>query len=124
MEINIEHIQRNGQNFVLISEDDFNSMMDDATMQEDIAAFDRALESNEEAFPIELGEKLTEASIQGKSLLSIWREYRGMSQTELAEKSGIVQSYISAIEADKKLGSIDAMKSLADALNITLDDLV
>ncbi len=124
MEINIEHIQRNGKNFVLIPEDDFDSMMDHLTMSEDIAAFDIALESNEEAFPIELGEKLTEATHQGNSLLPIWREYRGMSQTELAQKSGIVQSYISAIEAGKKRGSIDAMKALANALNITIDDLV
>lgn len=120
----IEHIQKNGQNFVLIPEDDFCSIMENIEMQEDIAAFDRVKEDNEEAFPIELGEKLTQATHQGRSLLPIWREYRGMSQTELAEKSGIVQSYISAIESGKKPGSIDAMKALADTLNITLDDLV
>lgn len=49
----IELIKKNGRNFVLISEDDFRSIMDNIEMQEDIAAFDRAKENNEEAFPLD-----------------------------------------------------------------------
>jgi transcriptional regulator with XRE-family HTH domain len=43
---------------------------------------------------------------------------------QLETKSGIKQSYISEIETGKKPGSIATMKALADALDVTIDDLV
>jgi len=95
-------------------------------MQEDpdIQAYDAAKNRNEEIFPAELGVKLTDATRAGSSLVPVWREYREMTQTALAEASGVNRVYLSEIESGKKPGSVEALKRIADALQIGLDDLV
>jgi transcriptional regulator with XRE-family HTH domain len=50
--------------------------------------------------------------------------HRGLSARELAAATGLSAPYISEIEGGKKEGSISAMKKIADALNVDLDDLV
>lgn len=53
------------------------------------------------------------------------RNDQGMSQKDLGEKSGLSQTYISAIESGKKLNpGIKAIKGIADAFGKTVDDLV
>jgi transcriptional regulator with XRE-family HTH domain len=49
-----------------------------------------------------LGVKLSEAARAGKSLVPVWREYREMTQTALAEASGVNRVYLSEIESSKK----------------------
>lgn len=62
--------------------------------------------------------------IAGESPITVWREHRGLSVTALAEKAGIGRSYLSEIEGGKKPGSVTALRSLADALGLSIDDLV
>ncbi len=62
--------------------------------------------------------------LDGEHPLVIWREHRGLSGAALARLSGVPQSYVSEIETRKKPGSIDAMRKLATALGVTIDDLV
>jgi transcriptional regulator with XRE-family HTH domain len=71
-----------------------------------------------------LGVKLSEAARAGKSLVPVWREYREMTQTALAEASGVNRVYLSEIESSKKPGSVEALKRVAEAIRIGLDDLV
>jgi DNA-binding XRE family transcriptional regulator len=100
------------------------SSPDDIEMLTDIQAFDAAKSRNEEAFPTGLGVKLTEAHHAGKSLVPVWREYREMTQAALADASGVNRVYLSEIETGKKPGSVEALKRIAEALRIGLDDLV
>ncbi|WP_207779353.1 helix-turn-helix domain-containing protein [Zavarzinia aquatilis] len=51
-------------------------------------------------------------------------EHRGLSARALADRAGLSQAYVSQIETGKREGSISAMKVLAGALNVGLDDLV
>jgi len=62
--------------------------------------------------------------IAGESPITVWREQRGLSVTALAGKAGIGRSYLSEIEGGKKPGSVVALRSLADALGVSIDDLV
>ncbi len=73
-----------------------------------------------EYLPAELVDRL----LAGESPVRIWREHRGLTLASLAEKSGVGLSYISEIETGKKPGSVAAMRSLAAALGVDLDDLV
>lgn len=50
--------------------------------------------------------------------LRTWRE---MTQEELAEKSGISQGYLSALEAGRKTGDIKTLRAIAAALGVKLD---
>ena len=60
----------------------------------------------------------------GEHPVRVWRDYRGMTARALAAAAGIAGSYLSAIETGKKPGSINAMKRIARALDVDLDDLV
>lgn len=55
--------------------------------------------------------------------IKLVRKHRGLTQAQLAKKSGISRPYLTEIETGKKDGSIRAMKALADALDVTVGQL-
>jgi len=59
----------------------------------------------------------------GESPVRVWREFRGLSTTALAKRAGVSQPYLSEIENGVKPGSVAALKKLAAALKVDLDDL-
>ncbi len=54
----------------------------------------------------------------------MWREYRGLSQDQLARRVDLSQAYLSSIETAKSDGSVRVLAALARALEVELDDLV
>ncbi len=62
--------------------------------------------------------------IEGEAPLLVFREWRGLNQSELARLSGVHRVSIADIEAGRKTGSVHTLKKLAEALNITIVDLV
>ena len=58
----------------------------------------------------------------GESPVRVWREMRGMNATRLAA-ANVSRSYLSAIERGTKRGSVDALKRLAAALGVGIEDL-
>lgn len=61
--------------------------------------------------------------LAGVAPLAVWREYRGLSQAELARQSGVNRIQIIDIEAGRKTGSAVTLKRLATALQVDMDDL-
>ena len=61
--------------------------------------------------------------LAGDSAVRVWREYRGMKVGELAAAAGMSQAYASQIESGKREGSVSAMRAIAAALGVTIDDL-
>ena len=59
----------------------------------------------------------------GESPVRVWREMRGMNATRLAAAANVSRSYLSAIERGTKRGSVDALKRLAAALGVGIEDL-
>jgi transcriptional regulator with XRE-family HTH domain len=53
----------------------------------------------------------------------VFREHRGITQTQLAESAGLRQAYVSQIEAGSRVGTIDVFKRIAEALRVDLEDL-
>ncbi|WP_421853677.1 helix-turn-helix transcriptional regulator [Novosphingobium sp.] len=90
----------------------------------DLRAYDRAvaaLETGEdELVPADYAKRL----IAGEAPLKVWRELRGITQTELAGIAGIGRVQIVNMEKGVRGGSVATMKKLADALRVTIDDLV
>jgi len=72
-----------------------------------------------DALPIELVERL----LAGESPVRIWREQRGLSARALAAKAGVDPAYLSQIETGRKPGSVRALKKLAAALAVDLEDV-
>ncbi len=52
--------------------------------------------------------------------IKLVRKHRGMTQGDLAEAAGISRPYLTEIETGRKEGSIRALKSIADALQIDI----
>jgi DNA-binding XRE family transcriptional regulator len=87
---------------------------------EDNAAFDAAMERNEESFPAEIADQL----VGGASPIKTFRKYRGMTQSQLAEKIGTTAPYLSQIETGRRTGSVALLSGVASALDVDIDDLV
>ena len=99
--------------------DALRSAVDEDVM--DAAIIERALaDPDQELVPLELVKRIAD----GEHPVRVWRDFRGIKATELANVAGIAPSYLSDIENGKKPGSVKAMKRLAGALNITVDDLI
>ena len=68
--------------------------------------------------------ELVRRIVEGEHPVRAWRTHRGMTARSLAVAAGIPSSYLSAIERGVKPGSVKALKGLATALDVPLDDLV
>jgi DNA-binding Xre family transcriptional regulator len=53
-----------------------------------------------------------------------WRLFRNMTQSELAEKTGLKQTHVSLMEANKIKPRENTLQKLAEALNCDVDDLI
>ena len=61
--------------------------------------------------------------LDGESPVAVYRDWRGLSQSELARRSGVNRTQIADIEAGRKTGSVATLKKLAGALGVAIDDL-
>jgi transcriptional regulator with XRE-family HTH domain len=61
--------------------------------------------------------------LDGESVVTVWREHRGMTQTALAKAAGLSTAYVSQIEAGKRVGTVTALRGIAKALKVGLDEL-
>ena len=58
-------------------------------------------------------------------IMRMWREKRGLTQCELAKRSGISQATICAVEIGRNSGgNLDTIELLADALGLSIDEYV
>lgn len=54
----------------------------------------------------------------------VWREYRGLTVRELAERAGLEPLHVSEIESGRSYGNTDGYRKLAAGLETTVDALV
>ena len=119
---NYQTLTFSGKDYIVVPRKEFEALREAVDEDEmDIAVARRALEdTDEELVPFELAERIA----AGVHPIRIWREYRGMTASNLATAGGIAQSYLSDIETGKKPGSAKALKRVATALGIAVDDLI
>ena len=119
----IERITRHGKEFAVLPMDQMKKLMNDAEMLSDVRAYDaakaRVERGQDELIPLEI----TERRLAGESTVKIWREYRGLTQEDMAKTSKVSRPMIAAIESRRKKGGIGTLKKLAVALNVDLDHL-
>ncbi len=75
-------------------------------MLADVRDYDEAMKriaGGEELVPAEV----VYALLDGGNPIRVWREFRGLSQGELATKAGISASYLSQLESGKRDGTVD-----------------
>ena len=112
-------IERKGRRFAVVPLKDFERLQHNAEMLDDIRAYDAAKARKEEAFPPKVAERL----VGGESPIRVFRDYRGLTQEQLAKSAKIARPYLAEIEAGGKQGSISVLRAIAAALKLGLDDI-
>ncbi len=120
----VQIIEKDGKpEWAIVPYDKYEQLMEDAELLQDIQDYEAAklsIDEGEELVP----SQVTYAILDGQNPIKVWREYRGITQQKLANASGISKAYLSQIENGKRIGSIEVTASIANALQLSLDDIV
>ncbi|WP_315701762.1 MULTISPECIES: helix-turn-helix transcriptional regulator [unclassified Bradyrhizobium] len=112
-----------GDRMVVIPFEEYERLIEAAEEAADARAVDeikrKLATGEEELIPAEFADRL----INGENKIRVWREYRGMTGKELAEKTGLAAPYISQLETGNREGTIDTFKKIAAALRVDIDDI-
>lgn len=73
------------------------------------------------ALPSEIMDQLTAGAAHPVKII---RKFRGVTQAELATAANLSRPYLTEIETGRKTGSIAALKSLAQALDVNIGILI
>ena len=118
----IEAVKRDGRpEYAVVPIDEYHRLVASLEESADGAAIDRVLRENEagETVPGEI----VHAILDGAPPLRAWRLHRRLTLDGLAAKVGVSKGYLSQIENGRKSGTLDLVRRLAVALDVTLDDL-
>ncbi|PZO84520.1 MAG: XRE family transcriptional regulator [Micavibrio aeruginosavorus] len=66
---------------------------------------------------------LQKIAVGNENPIKLIRKHRGLTQDDLASAAGISRPYLTEIETGRKEGSIKSLKSIAKALNVSLERL-
>lgn len=125
MNESVQLILREGKpEWAVLPYDMYLQLVEEAEMLQDVRDYDAAkaaLESGEEEL---IPGEVVFALLDGDNPIKVWRNYRGLTQAELAQKAGISVPYLSQIETQKRTGTTDVLLAIAKALNVTLEDVV
>lgn len=94
--------------------------LEDQDDQEDIEAIKEFQAGNKETIPLEILKAIEE----GESAIRAFREFRKISQTDLAKKVGVSRQYLCQIEKKERQGNIKLIKKIAEVLDIDIDLIV
>ncbi|MES2344250.1 MAG: helix-turn-helix transcriptional regulator [Pseudomonadota bacterium] len=90
----------------------------------EVRAYDRAkaalASGEEELIPADLVDRM----LAGESPVKVWRQHRGLTQAALAAMADLSEGYLSQIETGKRDGTVESFKRIAEALGLTVDDLI
>ena len=122
--MNVQIIERDGNpEWAVIPYKEYLRLVAESEMLQDVRDYDAALEAihqGEETIPSEV----VYAILDGKNPIRVWREHRGLTQKQVSEVAGISKPYLSQIESGKRKGTTEILSAIANALNLTLDDIV
>lgn len=122
--MSVQVIEKNGQiEWAVIPYPEYQKLLDAQEMLADIRAYDEAkssLQAGEELIP----SQVVYALLEGENSIRVWRDFRSLTQQQLADKAGISKPYLSQLESGKRRGTTEVLKRLALALDVSLEDLV
>ena len=94
---------------------EYQALLEKTQLLEDIQAYDREKEKLAQGAKL-IPAELTFRILDGDNPIKVWREYRHLSQQQLAQKSNISKAYLSQLETGKRRGSAKVLKALAERL--------
>ena len=119
----VQFIEIAGEKLAVLPLAQYEQLLEAIEDQEDGAAAEDAAQrraDGEEYLPGEMVHRL----VDGENALRVWREHRELSLTQLAQRAGVNKSTLSLLENDKAHGKPATWRALADALKVTVDDIL
>jgi DNA-binding XRE family transcriptional regulator len=114
----------NGDRMAVIPVEEYERLVEAAEETTDVRAYDEAkqrlVSGQDELLPTTMVSRI----LDGENALRVWREHRGLTLKELADKAQVSAPFVSQIEKGRREGSVETMRKLADALKISVDDLI
>ena len=105
---------------VTIPRAEYDRLVADSETLADLAAYDAARAEAGEGMPLAVFYRI----VSGENPVKVIREWRGLTQAELARRADLQRAQLHDIETGKSRGSVEALKAIAVALDVGLDDLV
>ena len=105
---------------VTIPRAEYERLVADSEMLADLAAFDAARAEAGEGMPLAVFSRI----VSGENPVTVIREWRGLTQAELARRADLHRVQLHDIETGKSRGSVDTLKAIAVALDVGMDDVV
>ncbi len=125
MNASVQVIERDGKpEWAVLPYDVFLRLAEEAEMLQDIQDYDVVKSAIEQGTEELIPSAVTFALLDGENPIKAWREYRGLTQQQLAGMVGISTPYLSQIETGKRTGTTEVLLAVAKALAVTLDDIV
>ena len=122
--MSVQIIEKNGRpEWAVVPYEEYQRLLAETEMLQDVRDYDEAklaVANGEELIP----SKVTYALLDGENPIRVWREYRGLTQQQVAETAGISKPYLSQLESGQRKGTTEVLRAIAKALNVSLDDLV
>ena len=125
MKENIQLIERDGKpEWAVLPYEEYLKLLEQAEMLEDIRDYDAAKAELEKGEDELIPSEVVFAIIDGENPIKVWREYRGLTQQQLAGAARISKPYLSQIETGKRTGTTEILSAIAKALDVSLDEIV
>ena len=105
---------------ITIDRSEYDRLVADSEMLADVTAYDAAMKDLGQGMPLAVFTRI----INGESPVRVIREWRGLAQAELARQAGLHRVQVHDLESGKSRGSVDTLKAIAVALEVSMDDVV
>ena len=121
----IQIIKRgNKPEWAVVPYEAYLQLVEKAEMAQDVQDFDSARAALERGEDELVPSEVVYAIMDGENPIKVWREYRGLSQPETADKANISVPYLSQLETNKRKGSLGVLSAIAKVLKVSLDSIV
>ena len=121
--MSVQILEIAGRKMAVLPVEDYERLVEIAEDREDVAAAADAERRRNEGMEY-LPASMVNRILDGENALRVWREYRGMTIAELAERSGYGYSMISKIETGARQGTVALWNAVAAALNVLPEDIM
>jgi DNA-binding XRE family transcriptional regulator len=123
--MSVQIIEKDGNpEWAVLPYETYLRLVEEAEMLQDVRDYDATVEAIEQGEVELIPGEVVYAILDGENPIRVWREYRGLTQKQLAEAANISKPYLSQLETGKRTGTTEVLTAVANALNLSLDDIV
>ncbi|MDM8557549.1 helix-turn-helix transcriptional regulator, partial [Candidatus Parabeggiatoa sp. HSG14] len=118
----VKRIAKEGKpQWAVMPYDFYLRLIENTKFEEDVLFYEKTLaDEDDELIPLEVVSRIAD----GETLVRVWREYRGLTQRQLADMARISKPYLSQIESNRRIGTAETLAALAEVLDLKVDDLI